>query len=165
MDIKELRTTYGEPYNNAYYEIKILLRKYDFYNTQGSVYLHTDREGGRLKSLLCSPKMRIEKRKSVAASVSSCLGGVFFVRKLSVKGLLFSLFFRNFAVATEMLRRPRRRLSIARASSALRSPSTTLYLIINPIYLPLKHNDYEQNMENNSADYWLRHCRHPRCSW
>ena len=39
MDIKELRSTYGEPYNNAYYEIKILLRKYDFYNTQGSVYL------------------------------------------------------------------------------------------------------------------------------
>ena len=24
MDIKELRSTYGEPYNNAYYEIKIL---------------------------------------------------------------------------------------------------------------------------------------------
>ena len=43
MDIKELRTTYGEPYNNAYYEIKILLRKYDFYNTQGSVYL-TDKD-------------------------------------------------------------------------------------------------------------------------
>ena len=39
MDIKELRSSYGEPYNNAYYEIKILLRKYDFYNTQGSVYL------------------------------------------------------------------------------------------------------------------------------
>ena len=38
MDIKELRTTYGEPYNNAYYEIKILLR-----NTQGSVYL-TDKD-------------------------------------------------------------------------------------------------------------------------
>jgi len=52
----------------------------------------------------------------------------------------------------------------ATATSALRSPSTTLYLIINPIYLPLKHNDYEQNMEDNSADYWLRHCRHPRCS-
>ena len=30
MDIKELRNTYGEPYNNAYYEIKIILRKYDF---------------------------------------------------------------------------------------------------------------------------------------
>ena len=26
MDIKELRTTYGEPYNNAYYEIKIVHR-------------------------------------------------------------------------------------------------------------------------------------------
>ena len=26
------------------------------------------------RSLICSPKMRIEKRKSVAASVSSCLG-------------------------------------------------------------------------------------------
>ena len=38
----------------------------------------------------------------------------------------------------------------ATATSALRSPSTTLYLIINPIYLPLKHNDYEQNMENNT---------------
>ena len=43
MDIKELRSTYGEPQNNAYYEIKIILRKYDFYNTQGSVYL-TDKD-------------------------------------------------------------------------------------------------------------------------
>ena len=39
MDIKELRSTYGEPYNNAYYEIKIILRQYNFFNTQGSVYL------------------------------------------------------------------------------------------------------------------------------
>ena len=39
MDIKELLSTYGEPYNNAYYEIKIILRNYGFYNTQGSVYL------------------------------------------------------------------------------------------------------------------------------
>ena len=45
----------------------------------------------------------------------------------------------------------------ATATSALRSPSTTLYLIINPIYLPLKHNDYEQNMENNSEDSRVRH--------
>jgi virulence-associated protein VapD len=43
MDIKELRNAYGEPYNNAYYEIKIILRRYDFYNTQGSVYL-TDKD-------------------------------------------------------------------------------------------------------------------------
>ena len=43
MDIKELRSTYGEPYNNAYYEIKIILRKYYFYNTKSSVYL-TDKD-------------------------------------------------------------------------------------------------------------------------
>ena len=39
MDIKELRNSYGEPYNNAYYEIKILLRKYDFFKTRGIGYL------------------------------------------------------------------------------------------------------------------------------
>ena len=39
LNINELKDTYGEPYNNAYYEIKTLLRKFDFYNTQGSVYL------------------------------------------------------------------------------------------------------------------------------
>ena len=33
MDIKELRNSYGEPYNNAYYEIKIILRRYSFFNT------------------------------------------------------------------------------------------------------------------------------------
>ena len=43
MDIKELRNSYGEPYNNVYYEIKIILRKYNFFNTQGSVYL-TDKD-------------------------------------------------------------------------------------------------------------------------
>ncbi len=42
MDIKELRNSYGEPYNNAYYEIKIILRNYNFFNTQGSVYLTND---------------------------------------------------------------------------------------------------------------------------
>ena len=39
LNINELKDTYGEPYNNAYYEIKTLLRKFDFYNTQGSVSL------------------------------------------------------------------------------------------------------------------------------
>ena len=34
MDIKELRSTYGETYNNAYYEIKIILRDHNFFNTQ-----------------------------------------------------------------------------------------------------------------------------------
>ena len=39
MVVADLKEHYGEPYNGAYFEIKILLRQYDFYNTQGSVYL------------------------------------------------------------------------------------------------------------------------------
>lgn len=39
MIIQDLKEYYGEPYNNAYFEIKNVLREYDFYNTQGSVYL------------------------------------------------------------------------------------------------------------------------------
>lgn len=39
MVIADLKESYGEPYNNAYFEISKELRKYDFYNTQGSVYL------------------------------------------------------------------------------------------------------------------------------
>ena len=39
MVVSDLRKNYGEPYNNAYFEIRLLLRKYGFYNTQGSVYL------------------------------------------------------------------------------------------------------------------------------
>ena len=39
MRIAELVDHYGEPYNNAYYEIKQVLGDYDFVNLQGSVYL------------------------------------------------------------------------------------------------------------------------------
>jgi len=39
MVVAELKEYYGEPYNNAYFEIKTVLREYEFYNTQGSVYL------------------------------------------------------------------------------------------------------------------------------
>jgi virulence-associated protein VapD len=39
MVIADLKTHYGEPYNNAYFDIKMILREYGFYNTQGSVYL------------------------------------------------------------------------------------------------------------------------------
>ena len=39
MVIYDLKKYYGEPYNNAYFEIGSVLRKYDFYNAQGSVYL------------------------------------------------------------------------------------------------------------------------------
>ena len=39
MVVADLKEYYGEPYNNAYFEVKMVLRKYEFYNTQGSVYL------------------------------------------------------------------------------------------------------------------------------
>ena len=39
LNISDLRANYNDPYNNAYFEIKSLLRQFDFYNTQGSVYL------------------------------------------------------------------------------------------------------------------------------
>ena len=36
--IDDLKREYGEKYHSAYYEIKQLLREFDFYNIQGSVY-------------------------------------------------------------------------------------------------------------------------------
>ena len=37
--IVDLKNNYGEPYNNAYYEISTVLEEFDFYRAQGSVYL------------------------------------------------------------------------------------------------------------------------------
>lgn len=39
MVVADLKQHYGEPYNNAYYEIGKVLRNYGFDNAQGSVYL------------------------------------------------------------------------------------------------------------------------------
>lgn len=39
MNISELKLYYGEPYNNAYYEIKELLKKDGFIWIQGSTIL------------------------------------------------------------------------------------------------------------------------------
>jgi virulence-associated protein VapD len=39
MVVTDLKEYYGEPYNNAYFEIGKVLRNYNFFNTQGSVYL------------------------------------------------------------------------------------------------------------------------------
>ena len=44
MVIIDLKNNYGEPYNNAYFEIGKTLRKHDFYNTQGSVYLSVNND-------------------------------------------------------------------------------------------------------------------------
>ena len=39
LEISELKKHYGDPYNNAYFEIKSELAKIEFDWTQGSVYL------------------------------------------------------------------------------------------------------------------------------
>jgi virulence-associated protein VapD len=38
MDIEQLRTIYGDPYNNAYLEIRRVLQRHGFTWPQGSVY-------------------------------------------------------------------------------------------------------------------------------
>lgn len=38
MDIDSLKSNYGDPYNNAYYEIRKVLQKHGFAWQQGSVY-------------------------------------------------------------------------------------------------------------------------------
>lgn len=44
MLIADLKQHYGEPYNNAYFEISITLEEFGFFRAQGSVYLseHND---------------------------------------------------------------------------------------------------------------------------
>ena len=46
--ISDLKTHYGEPYNRAYFEIKILLEKHDFEWIQGSTYLTKSDDLGTL---------------------------------------------------------------------------------------------------------------------
>ena len=48
MLISDLKEHYGEPYNNAYFEIGKILRQYEFYNTQGSLYLSSSEDMGNL---------------------------------------------------------------------------------------------------------------------
>ena len=42
MDIESLRTNYGDPYNNAYVEIRNVLVRHGFTRQQGSVYFGGD---------------------------------------------------------------------------------------------------------------------------
>lgn len=39
MIVSDLKKYYGEPYNNAYFEISTILEEFSFFRTQGSVYL------------------------------------------------------------------------------------------------------------------------------
>lgn len=48
MLISDLKKNYGKSYNNAYFEIRMILRRYGFYNTQGSVYLSANNDMANL---------------------------------------------------------------------------------------------------------------------
>lgn len=48
MTIGDLKENFGNPYNNAYYEIGKILRRYDFPSTQGSVYLSENEDMANL---------------------------------------------------------------------------------------------------------------------
>jgi virulence-associated protein VapD len=56
--ISDLKKHYGEPYNNAYYEVKTLLEKNDFEWIQGSTYLtQSDDLGTLYKAILALSKI------------------------------------------------------------------------------------------------------------
>ena len=48
MLISDLKRNYGRSYNNANFEIRMILRKYGFYNTQGRVYLSANNDMANL---------------------------------------------------------------------------------------------------------------------
>ena len=63
--ISDLKEHYGNPYNNAYFEIKTLLREFEFYNTQGSVYLSQNNDMANLFKAIHALKGLEWFRKSV----------------------------------------------------------------------------------------------------
>ena len=65
MVVSDLKEHYGEPYNNAYYEIRAVLRQYDFYNTQGSVYLTQKNDMVTLHRAIDALKKIVWFKKSV----------------------------------------------------------------------------------------------------
>ena len=59
FDISELKTYYGDPYNNAYLEIRNIMKKYGFRWIQGSTYI-TDNEDMANLAFLMSEFSEIE---------------------------------------------------------------------------------------------------------
>jgi len=58
MVISDLKAYYGEPYNRAYFEIKILLESFDFEWIQGSTYLtQSDDLGTLYKAIVALSKI------------------------------------------------------------------------------------------------------------
>jgi len=52
MLIADLKKYYGNPYNNACFEIRLKMRKYGFYSMQGSVYLSKNNDMANLFSAI-----------------------------------------------------------------------------------------------------------------
>jgi len=52
--ISDLKIYYGEQYNRAYFEIKILLKKHDFEWIQGSTYITQSEDLGTLYKAIAS---------------------------------------------------------------------------------------------------------------
>jgi virulence-associated protein VapD len=65
MLIADLKENYGESYNNAYYEISVVLEAFDFYRTQGSVYLSEKNDMANLTKAMIKLKSIDWFRKSV----------------------------------------------------------------------------------------------------
>ena len=63
--ISDLKIYYGEPYNRAYFEIKILLEKHNFEWIQGSTYLTQSQDLGTLYKAITSLSKIEWFRKSV----------------------------------------------------------------------------------------------------
>lgn len=65
MVVYDLKRYFGEPYTNAYFEISKVLRKYDFYNVQGSLYMTSKNDMANLFQAINSLKRIDWFRKSV----------------------------------------------------------------------------------------------------
>ena len=63
MVISDLKKHYGEPYNNAYFEIKEVLRRNGFNWVQGSTYLTgSDDLGNVIKAIMALSKINWFKK-------------------------------------------------------------------------------------------------------
>lgn len=65
MAISDLKQNYGDPYNNAYFDISNIMEKYGFYRAQGSLYLTENRDMANLFRAIEALKKTEWFRKSV----------------------------------------------------------------------------------------------------
>jgi virulence-associated protein VapD len=63
MNINDLKINYGVPYNRAYFEIKVLMKKHRFEWIQGSTYLtQSDDLGDVFKAIIALSKINWFKK-------------------------------------------------------------------------------------------------------